>query len=100
MGDYRRRVIDNELDELLPGVGAIAIEGARAIGKTFTAERRAQTKFKLDRAAIRDLIAADPDRLTTLPRPVLIDEWQRLPETWDVVRRAVDDDPEGTKFLR
>lgn len=24
------------------------------------------------------------------PRPVLIDEWQRMPSSWDLVRRAVD----------
>jgi len=32
-------------------------------------------------------------------RPVLIDEWQRLPECWDVVRRAVDEDSTPGQFL-
>jgi hypothetical protein len=31
-----------------------------------------------------------PSILTQLPGPVLVDEWQRLPEVWDQVRRAVD----------
>jgi predicted AAA+ superfamily ATPase len=30
---------------------------------------------------------------------VLIDEWQRLPDTWDRVRRAVDTDPTPGRFL-
>ena len=46
--EYRRRVVDNELDELMPGVAAIAIEGARAVGKTETASARATTEFRLD----------------------------------------------------
>jgi predicted AAA+ superfamily ATPase len=32
-------------------------------------------------------------------RPVLIDEWQRLPAVWDLVRRAVDDGAEPGSFL-
>ncbi len=30
---------------------------------------------------------------------MLIDEWQRLPGSWDLVRRAVDADPTGSRFL-
>ena len=31
--------------------------------------------------------------------PVVLDEWQRLPETWDRVRRAVDSDPAPGRFI-
>ena len=96
---YRRRAVDNELDELMPGVAAIAIEGARAVGKTATASARATTVFKLDTPAVYDVLRADPERIATSPRPVLIDEWQRMKETWDVVRRAVDAEPSGGQFL-
>ena len=37
-----------------------------------------------------DLIEADPDRLVRGAEPILIDEWQRYPPAWDLVRRAVD----------
>jgi hypothetical protein len=39
--------------------------------------------------------------LTTVTPPTTstIDEWQKVPEVWDVVRRAVDDDPTGGQFL-
>jgi len=42
---------------------------------------------------------ADPARLLEGERPVLIDEWQRLPEVWDLVRRAVDDGAAPGSFL-
>jgi predicted AAA+ superfamily ATPase len=99
MADYRRRIVDNELDELMPGVAAIAIEGARAVGKTETATARAATSFRLDQPAVRAVLEADPERIVTAPRPVLVDEWQLMRETWDVVRRAVDADPVGGQFL-
>lgn len=97
--DYVRRVVDDELDELLPGITAIAIEGAKAVGKTATAARRAATIHRLDDPAQREVIEADATRLVAGDRPILIDEWQRLPESWDLVRRAVDADTSGGQFL-
>jgi uncharacterized protein len=87
---YTRRILDNELDELFASLSAIAIEGPKAVGKTATASRRATSIFELDDAERLILAQADPKRLLQADPPVLIDEWQRLPETWDLVRRAVD----------
>jgi hypothetical protein len=96
---YIRRVVDDELDELLPALPAVALEGAKGVGKTQTALRRAATVHQLDDPAARQIAQADPSRMVTGDRPVLIDEWQRVPETWDLVRRAVDADPTGGRFL-
>src|SRR5664280_1283092 len=81
------------------GVAAIAIEGPRGVGKTETALHRAATSYRLDDAAVREIVQADPGRVTTGARPILIDEWQVLPETWDLVRRAVDDDRSPGQYL-
>ncbi len=99
MKAYLSRVVDSELDELLPGLPAIALEGPRGVGKTETAARRARTIHRLDDDDERELLAADLRRLGTGPSPILVDEWQRLPASWDVVRRAVDADRDGTRFL-
>jgi predicted AAA+ superfamily ATPase len=96
---YIPRVVDHELDELLPSLAAISIEGIRGVGKTATGLRRAATTHRLDDPNQRSIIAADPARLTEGKRPVLIDEWQRLPESWDIVRRAVDDDPSAGQWI-
>jgi predicted AAA+ superfamily ATPase len=53
----------------------------------------------LDDPAVLQVARADPDRLLTGPIPVLLDEWQRLPQIWDLVRRRVDDDPSPGRFL-
>ncbi len=96
---YVRRVVDDELDALLPELPAIALEGAKGVGKTATATRRAKTVHALDRPGALDLAGAEPDRLLDGPPPVLIDEWQRLPSSWDLVRRAVNEDPSASRFL-
>lgn len=99
MATYTRRVVDDELDELLAGLSAVAIEGPRAVGKTATGMQRAKTVYRLDDDAQRTIAAADPSLLLRGERPVLIDEWQRLPESFDRVRRAVDDGAAPGSFL-
>ena len=98
MSFYSPRLIDIELEELrdLP---AISLEGPKAVGKTETAARRAVTTFNLDNPELLAIIEADPKRLvSTGEPPVFIDEWQRYPPSWDLVRRQVDAD-RSARFL-
>jgi uncharacterized protein len=96
---YIPRTVDDELDDLVKGLPAITIEGPKGVGKTVTAQRRARTVFALDDPAQQELFAADPGRLDRSPVPVLIDEWQRYPVVWDLVRRSVDRDSSPGRFL-
>lgn len=96
---YTDRVLDQELDEILGSLPALAIEGPKGVGKTETASRRAATIHRLDDPARLTLAEADPKRLLDDEKPILIDEWQRLPETWDLVRRAVDAGATPESFL-
>lgn len=99
MADYSLRLVDIELDELLPELPAIALEGPRAVGKTSTAQRRAGTVYQLDDPAQRAIAEADPHQVLEGVPPVLLDEWQRVPAIWDAVRRAVDQGAQSGRFL-
>ena len=96
---YTSRVIDQEIAELQPHVPALVLQGAKAVGKTATASRLAATTLRMDRDVDRALLQADPSRLSTLPGPVLIDEWQLFPPAWDLVRQVVDADGTTGRFL-
>jgi uncharacterized protein len=98
---YLTRIVDAELDELLPNLPAIAVEGPKAVGKTRTALERARTVHRLTEPQTIELAKADPTRLVVADQepPVLIDEWQRLPESWDLVREAVDGGAAPGSFL-
>jgi hypothetical protein len=96
---YRRRIVDDELDELFGSLAAMAIEGPKGVGKTRTALQRASTVHRLDDPAELAVAQGDPKLLLEGERPVLIDEWQRLPQVWDLVRRAVDDGAAPGSFL-
>ncbi len=90
MESYRERVVDAELDELLGPLAALALEGPKGVGKTATAQRRANAVVFLDDPGEQEIARADPARVLEGAGPLLIDEWQRAPAMWDAVRRAVD----------
>jgi len=95
---YIPRIVDHELDRLLTGLPAIALEGAKGVGKTATATRRASRVVRLDVDQERIAFAAAPFDLKP-EGTLLIDEWQRFPESWDRVRRAVDGGAPAGSFL-
>lgn len=61
--DYRRRVVDQELDELLTELPAISLDGIKGVGKTTTARARASSTWHLDSPEVRELLGADPNRM-------------------------------------
>jgi uncharacterized protein len=97
--NYQRRVVDDELDLLTVELPAISVEGPKGVGKTATALERATTVFALDDPATLEVILADPSRLVSAPGTTVIDEWQRFPGSWDLVRRAVDEHHDPGRFL-
>lgn len=99
MTEYSNRVIDSMLDELQPHLPAVSIHGPKGVGKTETAARRAASVLRLDGEQDRQRLRGAPELLDALPAPLLVDEWQRYPQVWDMIRRAVDDGAEPGRFL-
>lgn len=75
-------------------MGAVVVEGPKAVGKTSTATLQAGTVVRLDDRSDPRVAAAfdlDPSLILTGAAPVLLDEWQEIPELWNRVRHEVDD---------
>lgn len=91
---YRPRIIDSILERYLSAFGAVYIEGAKYIGKSWTSEYHSKsTCFIADpEGNYRNRQYAEMDPSLVLPgeRPRLIDEWQDVPAIWDAVRFEVD----------
>ncbi|MGL3149096.1 ATP-binding protein [Microbacterium sp. A82] len=100
MVTYRNRVVDAELDRRMSAMGAILIDGPKAVGKTATASQLARTVVRIDTdRAARAALEVHPAQLFTAPTPILFDEWQERPELWNLVRRAVDDHSDKGLYL-
>ena len=96
---YRPRVTDALLGASLEAVGAVVLEGPRAVGKTETGRRASRSQVRVDTAAARQVFAADPNLLLQGATPRLIDEWQVEPDLWNYIRHAVDDRQATGQFI-
>jgi uncharacterized protein len=97
---YLPRSIEPLLVQLLAEIPALLLIGPRACGKTTTAARYAKTIVRLDRPAEAVAFRADPDAaLRGLAEPILLDEWQEVPELLGAVKRAVDAESRPGRFL-
>lgn len=100
MAPYLERSVEPLLASLLDDLPAVLIVGPRASGKTTTAARLASTVVRLDRPAEAVAFRADPDAaLRGLAEPVLVDEWQVVPEVLGALKRAIDADPHPGRYL-
>lgn len=92
MDDYLPRLADALLDRQTADFPAVMINGPRACGKTTSARRRAAAVVRLDVPGEAALFRSDPDAglAAFSGRPLLLDEWQEVPELIGAVKRAVD----------
>lgn len=100
MAEYLARLVDPLLDELMTDHPAVLIVGPRACGKTTTGRRHSSGRLRLDRPAEAAVVRADPDAaLAEGPFPLLVDEWQAVPDVLGAVKRAVDEGSGSGRFL-
>lgn len=94
IANYKNRIVDELLKRRLKGKGAILIEGPKWCGKTTTAKQIANSLLDLgDSSTLNNAqisLDVNPSILLSGETPLLIDEWQTMPELWDMIRSEVD----------
>ncbi len=89
--NYLARVVDKEVAEALASSPAVLIEGPRGCGKTWAAQRFANSEIHLDgSAALRLAAETDPHSILEGDEPRLLDEWQLVRGIWNPMRHACD----------
>lgn len=87
----------------LEAAPAVVIGGPRSVGKSTLlatlAKDFARTVIDLDDPATRRAVAADPLRFLDGPRPVLVDEYARVPEAMDVIKHLLNRDGSAGQFV-
>lgn len=86
---YLPRIVDDRVERYLRIFGAVEIEDAKWCGKTWTARRHGASISYVDEQLA--LAQDDPSLMLLGERPHIIDEWQRVPAIWNLVRHGVDE---------
>ena len=93
--EYYPRIIDKKIESGLKLIGALCLEGVKYCGKTRTCEHFAKTSFKFQDLSKREMyknyVFNSNEKLFNNKTPILFDEWQEIPEIWDLVRNYVDE---------
>ena len=101
--EYKKRIIDNELDLKLEAFGATLIVGPKGCGKTTSAKQKAKSYVEFqDEEQRENLLAvaeAAPSKLLIGDKPRLFDEWQDAPKLWGAIRKSVDDLGENGLYI-
>ena len=103
MTEYLPRISDDLIERKLQGLGAVVIVGSKWCGKTTSAKTKANSMLSLSSALeakkARIILENNPSKILSLPAPLLIDEWQTIPEIWDEVRTEVDERNSVGQFI-
>lgn len=94
MKTYKNRIADEILKRKLMGKGAVLVQGPKWCGKTTTAKQIAKSLLDLgnpgELSNAMETLQIVPKKLLEGDVPRLIDEWQTIPELWDMIRSEVD----------
>jgi predicted AAA+ superfamily ATPase len=87
---YRPRVVDDRIDELLSSFGGVHITGPKWCGKTWTGKHHSNSSVFISDIEVKKKAELDPKNVLEGSYPRLIDEWQDVPELWDIARLNID----------
>ena len=100
---YRKRILDGQLNKYLEAFGAVCVEGPKACGKTWFSMNKCNSSFMLADQTGNflnlQLAKLDINEAFKGDRPHLIDEWQDVPEIWDATKNIVDETDESGQFI-
>ena len=97
---YIPRFVDVHLERALARSGAVELRGPRGVGKTTTALQVARTVFACQNPDTAAAVRGDPrSALLGQRTPVLIDEWQEVPEVLWAIKEHLDTSDTPGRFI-
>ncbi len=101
--NYKPRLIDKHISEMLEIFGALCVEGPKWCGKSWTSAHHSASVISLanpaDNFQNRRMAEMSPDLVLDGAEPRLIDEWQEVPPIWDAVRYKVDESTRKGRYI-
>ncbi len=100
---YMPRLIEKEIKTSMLTNGCVVIEGPKWCGKSTTAGIFAKSVVKLQKPSTfrqyKALADIGDKSLFNGEKPLLFDEWQKIPDLWDYIRNEIDETRGKGTFL-
>lgn len=99
---YIKRINESLLEQYLSIFKGVLIVGPKFSGKTTLAKVYSKSEITLTPLNMEDyktMLNLNPNVFFKGEKPKLIDEWQLIPEVWDLVRHRVDKEVERGLYL-
>lgn len=96
---YYPRLLEQILELKLRTSGAVLVSGPKFCGKTTTCMRYQKSFVKLNTQQSIMMAALNPGEVLKGDEPRLIDEWQTVPDIWNQVKEALDQDYRFGRFI-
>ena len=97
--DYISRLAERTLLTKLNSSGCVVVTGPKFCGKSTMCEEFAKSVVALKTTNSIELAKADPKSALIGANPHLIDEWQKAPEIWNVIKDDLDSDYQFGKYI-
>ncbi len=99
MEKYIKRTIEPYFLRKLKSSGCVLVSGPKFCGKTTMCEHYASSVTSLKTNNAIKLALSDPRSTLIGETPHLIDEWQKAPEIWNIIRDDLDKNYEFGKYI-
>lgn len=96
---YINRLAENTLKAKLESCGCVLVAGPKFCGKSTMCEMFSKSKTELKTTNSIALANSDPASALTGEKPHLVDEWQKAPEIWNVIKDDLDKDYQFGKYI-
>lgn len=99
MKKYVSRTIEPYFQRKLNSSGCVLVSGPKFCGKTTMCKHYAKSVISLKTSNAILLASSDPRSTLIGEKPHLIDEWQKVPEIWNLIRDSLDEDYQFGKYI-
>lgn len=99
VNDYFYRLAEKTLMENLDSSGCVLVKGPKFCGKSTMCEKYAKSVTALKTTNAIELAKSDPKLALAGARPHLVDEWQKAPEIWNLIKDDLDKDYQFGKYI-
>lgn len=99
MKKYYKRYVEKLIEKKLKSSGAILVAGPKFCGKTTTGSLFAKSIYRINTKSIVTTTRMNPKIALIGDTPHMVDEWQKVPDTWNYIKEDLDIDYQFGKYI-